>query len=168
MSKSKGFNLILVLLQFIYFSSIEAKNLNSKPLFSDTEISKIKKILSKKNLLKLKFESKSGVDQANQLYDQIVLKITSEIEAYINKNKLDSKKSFVLSEQNDQNLLIYIVDITQFFSEEIYGGLIHFSSFSKLMRTVPKDGLRAIQNSKLSKNNQILMIDTLKSMNTDL
>jgi hypothetical protein len=135
---------------------VHAEKVKANPLFTSSEISQMKSEISKENLLSV--YKKKDIDGANDVYYKVVTKFASKA-----KKLKAGKNGDKLTSNDDKDFLIYIVNITQFFTDKIDGGLIHFYGYGKLYQVLPVDLEWAIERSNLSKSDRELMLEALKS-----
>lgn len=151
--------LIMISCFFISMSLASAQKAKAQALYSEKQVQVIKNKISKQNLKSI-FDKK-GLDAANEVFFDVVVDFAKRAKALAKKSK--TQRTDILQADSDKELLIYIVNRAQDFTDDIDGGLIHFYGLSKLYEVVQKDFDWAIDRSGLTANDRAHMRDALKA-----
>lgn len=144
---------LLFTLLFLFTLGAQAQ---TRPLYSDRDVQVVKDQISKTSLMKLK--KTGGVDAANEQFFKVVTEFAQKAKGL----EIDDK-GLKLQNKNDVELLVYIVNMAQYFTLNIDQGLIHYYGLSQLYKVIPKDMSQAIENSALSASEKMMMRQALKA-----
>lgn len=145
-----------ILTLFIGINITYAKTAKANPIFTDKEISIIKTKLSNKNLSS--FFKQNGLEKTTDLYYSVIFNIAKRI------SKTDKDSSgYRLKTETDKDLMVFIVESANYFTNHIDGSQGHYYGLAKLYVVAKEDFLRAMDRSSLNSNEKALMKDVLSA-----
>lgn len=145
---------------FISLSFASAEKAKASPVYSEKQVNAIKTKISRDNLVKV-FKQK-GLDAANDMFFDVVTDFAKKVQ----KLPKDSKGR-KLKVDSDKELLIFIVNSAQSFTNEIESSLIHYYGLAQLYNALPEDFNWAIDRSALGSTEKLIMRDGLKAQSDE-
>lgn len=152
--------MLITTLFFFSISVASAEKAKAQPVYNAKQAEAIKAKVSRDHLIKM-FKQK-GVDAANDVFFDVVTDFAKKAK----KLSADSN-GFKLIQDSDKDLLIFIVNSAQSFTNEIESSLIHFYGLSMLYKELPQDFNWAIDRSALGSTEKLIMRDALKAQAAD-